>query len=574
MVVDSVITGEGEAVSQNHADVIIVGAGHNGLTAGSYLAKAGLSVLVVEATDKVGGMTSTNPVIAAAPDHRINEGAMDASLIRNTKIIEELELATKFGLREVALDPIYAALGADGASLCIYKDAERTADEIRQFSSSDARAFLELANAMDAVARIVIPYMNTNPVRPLAGGSLTGVLKAALRPKRLGPLARYLAASHAEAIDEHFTHPLVKAPLAALPCFVPMSEDGTGWALMFFGLHHHSGVARFVGGTGAITDALGRCFAAAGGKVRFDAVVDEVLVTGGRATGIRLEGGEELRARAVITTNNVKVALTDMLPDGALPEAMAERVKYIPTDSTNGASFKVDVALSGRLQLTQHQAQRTDDVDLRVPGLVYGTFEDHVNAWAACARGEMPDPLAGVAVIPTAADPTQAPDGQDTFWFWTGIAPAHPHVPWEDQAEATADRAIAHASKFIDGFDTLTIARQVMTPPKFEERFRSPDGNVYHVDPTATRFGPLRPTAGLAGYKTPIEGLFISGGGTHPSAGICGVPGQLAAKVVLKSLKGAADAPGPASGAVSTNAGDNGHVSTADRARAFAASRR
>jgi phytoene dehydrogenase-like protein len=523
-------------MGQSSADVVIVGAGHNGLTAGSYLARAGLSVLVVEATGKVGGMTSTNAVIPEAPEHRINEGAMDASLIRSTNIVQELELSSRFGLREVELDPIYAALGPDGSSLCIYRDPERTAAEIRQFSPSDARAFLEMSNAMDAVARIVIPYMGTNPVRPGARGSLAGIARAALHPKRLGPLGRYFTSSHAEAIDEHFRHPLVKAPLAALPCFVPISEDGTGWALMFFGLHQHSGAARFIGGTGAITDALERCFVAAGGAVRLGAVVDEILVTGGRAVGVRLEGGEEIRARAVLTANNVKSALTELLPDGALSERMAERVKYIPTDSTHASSFKVDVALSGRLALTHHQELRKDGIDLRVPGLVYGTFEDHVNAWAACARGEVPDPLAGVAIIPTAADPSQAPDGQDTFWFWTGIAPAHPTVPWADQAEVTADRAIAHASRFIDGFDSLTIARQVMTPPKFEERFRAPDGNVYHVDPTATRFGPTRPTVGLAGYKTPIDGLFISGGGTHPSAGICGVPGQLAARVVLKAL--------------------------------------
>jgi phytoene dehydrogenase-like protein len=305
-------------------------------------------------------------------------------------------------------------------------------------------------------------------------------------PKGLGSLGRYFTASHAELIDEMFTHPLVKAPLAALPCFVPISQDGTGWALMFFALHHRSGVARFVGGTGAITDALARCFAAAGGDVRLNAVVEQILLQGGRAGGVRLENGEEIHARAVITTNNVKTALTSLLPEGALPHRVAERARHIPTDSTHASSFKVDLALSGRLELSHHQENRKDGVDLRVPGLVYGTFEDHVNAWAACARGEVPDPLAGVGIIPTAADPTQAPDGQDTYWFWTGIAPARPVVPWEDQADAAAERAIAHAAQFIDGLTGLEIGRQVMTPPKFEERFRSPDGNVYHVDAVRT----------------------------------------------------------------------------------------
>jgi phytoene dehydrogenase-like protein len=141
-----------------------------------------------------------------------------------------------------------------------------------------------------------------------------------------------------------------------------------------------------------------------------------------------------------------------------------------------------------------------------------------------------------ITIIPTAADPTQAPDGQDTIWSWTGISPAHPRVPWSEIGEAAGDAEIARAARYLPGLEERIIDRQVMTPAKFEQRFRSPDGNVYHVDPTATRFGPLRPAHGLAGYRAPIQGLFLSGAGTHPSAGICGVPGRQAARVALRAL--------------------------------------
>jgi phytoene dehydrogenase-like protein len=141
-----------------------------------------------------------------------------------------------------------------------------------------------------------------------------------------------------------------------------------------------------------------------------------------------------------------------------------------------------------------------------------------------------------ITIIPTGADPTQAPEGQDTVWSWTGIAPARPAVPWSEVAAAVAEREIARAARFLGGLGAMEIARQVMTPPDFAARFRVPDGNVYHVDPTAMRFGPLRPAVGFAGFTSPIDGLILSGAGVHPSAGICGVPGKLAAAAALKEL--------------------------------------
>jgi phytoene dehydrogenase-like protein len=186
--------------------------------------------------------------------------------------------------------------------------------------------------------------------------------------------------------------------------------------------------------------------------------------------------------------------------------------------------------------LAEHQARRRDHVDLRKPALCYTTFEDHVAAWEASARGEIAERLPMITIIPTGADPTQAPDGQDTVWSWTGIAPVAPTVPWSDVGPSVAKREIDRAGRFLGGLQDLEIARQVMTPPDFADRFRVPDGNVYHVDPTAMRFGPLRPAVGFAGFASPIDGLILSGGGMHPSAGICGIPGKLAAEAALKQL--------------------------------------
>jgi phytoene dehydrogenase-like protein len=523
-------------LASDNPDVLIVGAGHNGLTAGCYLARAGLTVTVVEATAAVGGMTSTNPVLPKAPGHRINEGAMDSSLWRTTTIAEDLELR-KFGLNELEIATPYAFLDEDGSTLCVHRDPVRTADEIARFSRADSRAYLDLANALDTAMNVVVPYMNSNPIRPALGQIMGGATKSVLRPRRFGPLTQFLTASQAEFIDSRFEDHRVKSILAAVPCFAPISEDGTAWVLIYFGLIHRVGVGRFEGGTGAIADALARCFAAACGQVLLNSPVAEIVMAGERAAGVRLESGRELRAKAVITTNNAKTVLTDWLPDGILPDRLARRAGHIPTAGTNASSFKVDVALRGQATLRTHQADRRDGVDLRQPALCYTTFDDHVAAWSDCARGVVPDPLPGFAILPTGIDPTQAPEGQDTFWFWSGIATAHPHIAWSKLAAPTADKVLARAGKYIDRLDELVIDQRVMTPVDVAERFRSPDGNVYHVDPIATRFGPLRPAAGFAGYKSPVAGLFVSGAGTHPSAGICGVPGKQAARSVLRALR-------------------------------------
>jgi phytoene dehydrogenase-like protein len=518
-------------------DVIVVGAGHNGLTAGCYLAKAGMNVLVVESTGKVGGMTSTNPVLGKAPGHLVNEGAMDSSLWRTASVAADLELETRFGLTELEVDPPYAYLDGDGSSLCVHRDPRRTAEEIARYSKPDASAFLDLANALDAAMNVAVPFLNTNPLRPAPGGIVRGALRSALRLTKTGPLAHFFTASHAGFVAERFTDRRIRALLAALPCFAPMEEDGTAWVLVYFGLIHRAGVGRFQGGTGALTDALARCFAAHGGRVRFDSVVSSLVVRNGRVRGVRLEDGTELLADTVLTTNNARIPLTEWLPDGVLPDRLTERAKGIPTASTHASSFKVDVALRGRVELSAHQANRTDGIDLRKPALVWTSFSDHVQAWRDCARGAVPDPLPGVAILPTGADPSQAPDGQDTFWFWSGISPVHPTRPWPELAGPTSERVLASAAKFLDGLAELEIDRTVTTVPDFERRFRAPDGNVYHVDPTATRFGPLRPAAGLSGFRTPVPGLYLSGAGTHPTAGICGVPGQQAAKAVLRDAR-------------------------------------
>jgi phytoene dehydrogenase-like protein len=130
-----------------------------------------------------------------------------------------------------------------------------------------------------------------------------------------------------------------------------------------------------------------------------------------------------------------------------------------------------------------------------------------------------------------------APDGQDTFWLWSGVIPVHPRIPWEQVKDEIGQKVLADAAQFYEGLDSLEIGREVLGGPDIEARFNAPAGNVYHVDPLPSRFGPLKPALGFGSYKTPIDGLYLSGASTHPTGGVCALPGKLAAQTLLRSTR-------------------------------------
>jgi phytoene dehydrogenase-like protein len=271
--------------------------------------------------------------------------------------------------------------------------------------------------------------------------------------------------------------------------------------------------------------------------VRTASEVHELVVQNGRVTGVRLSTGQQLSAGTVLATCSPKLTLDRMLPGGVLPDRLASRAAHIPTSLAEAASLKIDVALSGRVSLPRHQAWRKDGLDLRQPIISWQTYEEHVAAWDDVVGRRWPDPIPFIGIVPTALDPTQAPAGQDTFWVWSGIVPVHPHEPWSEVRDEIGNKVLGEAARYYEGLDGLEIGRRIMSAPDLEERFRAPDGNVYHVDPIALRFGPLRPAWGFGGYKTPVPGLYLSGAGTHPTGGISGIPGQVAARTLNNALR-------------------------------------
>lgn len=520
------------------ADVVVVGAGHNGLVSAAYLAKAGLDVLVVEAHGTPGGMTSTNPMAPEAPEYRINEASLQASLLRTTTIDRDLGLSSRYGLTQRVIDPAHVQLNYDGSSLALWRDPRRTAEELRHFSPRDADALLDLYRVIDAAVAVGLPLMQTHPTRPALSAVLK-TAKAALTGRReLSAIGRWATSSHAEALDEYFESDPIKAALLISLPFMPFTADLGGWALIYLGVLSKYGVAMFEGGTGAFPAALIQCLERHGGRVRTASPVEELVVSNGRVTGVRVQGGEEIQARrAVLTAFSPATTLKYLLPRGVLAEKLQNRVDHIPTKGRGISDYKLNLALKGRITMPLHEKWRGDGLDLRLPCNCYHDYQQTLAAARDCARGDVPEHVPGLALAPTAFDPSMAPEGCDTFWFWSGLTPADPRIGWEAARKQITETVIRDSAHYYQGVEELEVARRALAQPDIAERFWAIDGNVYHVDPIITRFGPRRPAPGFAGYRTPVPGLFLTGSGTHPIAGINGLPGKIAAETLIKSLR-------------------------------------
>jgi len=528
-------------------DVLVIGAGHNGLVAANYLADAGRRVLVVEANSTIGGFTSSQRAIPGAPEHLSHPYSFDPFFWDSFPPAKDLELH-RHGLRRVRVDPGLVYLDPEDASLAFWEDPRATAAEIERFSRADARAYLEFAHLLRAFSDIALAYFVANPAR-LDVRPLTRVARQALRHRRrLREIVALTTGSATEAIAERFTHPTVRNALHAVAgSTIPNSADGSGAGFLWLANQHRHSHQHPIGGIQALPDALARRLTEAGGAIEANAAVSEVLLRNGRAVGVRLTDGRELEAtEAVLASCDPTTALGRLLPAGTLPARLSDRVRAIPVRNGGYGQMKVDLAFGGQLSLARYEKWRDDGVNLRRPMHVLATEAGIERAFARSAAGLLPhsDDFSMWNVIPTGADPSQAPAGQDNFYCYLAVAPHTPEVGWDiPEAEGVTlrqragDAVVAKLARFYDGVEALEIGRRVLTNDDFERLVGAAGGNITHVDMVLSRGGPRRPARGLAGYRTPVEGLFLGGSGSHPSGGITGAPGYLAAREILRGAR-------------------------------------
>ncbi len=517
-------------------DVIIVGAGHNGMASAGYLSRAGKKVLVLERLGKVGGMTSAGYMIPDAPDHLVTPCAVELLFVRGTGLIEDLELV-RHGLEWIDPDPTYAYLHPDGSSVCIFRDAERTIEDMSRLNANDGRNYRKFLKLLDALMDIGFPIMQAEPGR-IDIANHAKVIGNAVRNARLKRELQALAAGTADQIAcEWFEHPANVALLTNTAAGAgPVDEDGNAAAYMILAVLHRLGTGKPIGSLQAFANALHRSIEESGAEVRVNAPVAEIVIDDGVAKGVRLEDGTEIRAMAVIATCDPRTAY-GMTTPGKVERRLMQRIEHVPANRSNAAPLLANIAMSGPLTLKRHQDLRHDDADLSKAVGYMGTPEEVRGSFAAARRGDIPDRHC-VSLTPLSnSDPTQAPPGGSLAYIYAPAMAVDTRDGWDAaQKDRVMDSLIAQLSEFYDGFSS-EVGRFVETPREREQRLNVTNGCVTHVDFGALRSGINRPATGFGGPIPPVSGLYIGGAGAHPGGGISGIPGRIAAKRVQRYLK-------------------------------------
>jgi phytoene dehydrogenase-like protein len=529
----------------NVYDAIIIGGGHNGLTSGAYFARAGARTVVLEARGKTGGAADTSAPFPDHPEIKVTTYSYVMSLMPPT-IIRELNLK-QHGYDVTPFGPYYQAF-PDGRSITVYADdAKKSHDSIAQFSKKDADRLPKWEAWLKGVADVLGPLLLQTPpkVGSMAFGDLIASAQSAWRMRKLGvrgvaDVTRLFTMSVSDLLDDWFESDEIKGMLAVngvIGTWAGPDEPGTAYVM----LHHsigdvgdgHLGSWGFQqGGMGAVSDSIRRSAESFGAEIRTDSRVRRILVRGGRAVGVALENGDELRAPVVVTCIHPQIAFLDLIDRHELP---ADFVWDIERWKTRSGVVKVNVALSelpdfianpGKDQQDHH----TGSVELCFsPGYAERAFQDaHIERKASVA------PFVD-GTIPTTLDKKLAPEGVHVFSMFSQWVPDDwTKEPHRDELEQYADRIIDIYTELAPNFKAAVIDRQVIGPYDMEQELGLLGGNIFHGELSVDQLFHMRPAPGYADYRTPIKGLYHGSSATHAGGGVNGIPGWQAFNMAKK----------------------------------------
>ncbi|MCV2871605.1 NAD(P)/FAD-dependent oxidoreductase [Defluviimonas sp. WL0050] len=522
-------------------DAAIIGAGHNGLVAACYLARAGLKVVVVEKNDWIGGAAVSREL---HPGFTYSNCSYVCSLFR-PEIMRDLELP-KYGLQVLPYEG-GAVFTRDGGYLAIFRDHDANRREFARYSPRDAEAYDRYSRDIMRHCRFIRPLLMRTPPDPatfrprdLAELAWLGRKVGEMSESQICDMIRFWTMSISDFLDEYFESPVIKAYLAVSAiigtALGPMSP-GSAYVL----LHHYMGdvdgnvgawgFAR--GGMGAITQALTASLRASGGEVRTGKGVDTVLVSNGRAVGLRLDDGEEIAAKRVLSNMDVKRTFLKHVDRDELPPAFTRRVERF---KTRGSSGKLNIALDSAPHfpalpegspMLKGDLHFTDSVE---------RMERAYDDWKAGRFSR--DPFQDT-MMPTMIDPTMAPPGKHFMSCFIQYAP--PKIDGRDWTDADRDAfgqtVIDQIAEYSPGFKDRVLHAEIRTPRELEAEVGLTEGNIFQGELTFDQLLFNRPVPGYAQYKTPIRDLWLCGSSAHPGGGVMGAPGRNAAAEILRDTR-------------------------------------
>ncbi len=507
-------------------DAIIIGAGHNGLVCAAYLQRAGLRVLVLERSDRIGGACVTEELW---PGFRISTASYSISLLL-PQIVTELELDLDVRLKE---PKVFAPLQG-GGGLFLWHDEKKTHEEISKISKPDANAYPGFEALFDAAAERLRPLLTYPATRKQA--------RRAFRKSEIEKLfARTVDGSIAELAEEYFESELMQGLVGSQGIIGSAAGPKTpGTAYIY--LHHAFGMATgesgawgFVrGGMGSITAQLAEKVQAAGGEIRTETEVARVRVDERRrATGVTLESGEEIDA-GIVCSNADPVRTLGFLRDAHLPSQYVEDVGILPVE---GTVVKINCALSGLPRFKGVTKGDTAGPEHVGTITVSPSIEYLEDAARLASDGHPAERYFIEAWIQSASEEGLAPEGKHTLSIFSQYAPyTLAEGTWDERRDEIADKVIATLEEYAPGLSDLIENRLVLGPPDLEERFGLTGGNIFHGEILPEWLFDKRPANAWHRYRAPLPGFYLCGSGAHPGGGICGAPGRNAARAVLSDL--------------------------------------
>jgi len=522
-------------------DAIVVGGGHNGLTAAGYLGKAGFKTLVLERRPIVGGAVVTEEI---HPGFKVSTVSYVVSLLR-TEVIRDLELRNH-GFEMLPLAGTLAVCGDD----FLYLTGDRTLDraEVERFSATDFDAMEQFDSMVQEIGAVLRNQMLREPPR-LDGGlrDLAALGRMGLDIRKLSGdqrhrLAQMLSGSARGIIERWFESGMVRSMYASA-CFSGnfASLDQPGAAIPFFHmaigeLDGELGAWRLVkGGMGGLTQAMASFARSVGVEIRTDAPVERIRVENGRAVGVRLESGEVLSSRCVLANTDPKRTFLKLVDRGALDEDFA---RDIETFRMGHSSMKVNLALSALPEI-RFPEMRDGDRWSRGDISIFPDIEGLEANYDRAAAGRLPEEPRLEITIPSTVDDSLAPRGKHVM---SVLAKYYPYeladgLHWDEIKEDVADQIVAYMARVMPNITDVIIGRQTLSPLDFETIYGLTEDDIFHGRHDLDQLFSLRPHPRAAQYRTPIKDLYLCGSGAHPGGGVTGAPGHNAARRVISDLK-------------------------------------
>ncbi len=511
------------------SSAIVIGAGHNGLVAGLYLAKAGRKVTVVERRGAVGGLCAATEI---HPGYTVPGVLHDTTGVRR-KVIDELQLA-RHGLQFESEPPSVLAAHSEHKGVLLHADAQRSHDELEALRQGDGDGYVEWRSFLSRIRGFVFRVLSERPpmMKPNSLPEMWRVGKTGLGLKRLGnadmlEVLRVAPMCAADWLQEYFGDPLLPAALAApavTGAFLgPWAAGSTASILLYECVRG----AEVKGGPAALTESLRQAFEAAGGQILLEAEVAEILIDRNAVSGVGLVDGRNLEAPLVVASCDPKHALLELIEPGVLPFKVEEQIAVV---RMRGTTAKLNLALDGHLTFNGRRGERharavvaehVDDIERAFDAAKYRT----------CSKKPHLD-----VSVPSVGDASLAPDGKDVVSILAHFAPHNLEGGWTEDAKASfGDAVIEVLEGAAPGTKNQIVAREVLSPLDLKDRYGLTGGHVHHGEHALDQLLFMRPTPALARYRTPIAGLYLGGSGSHPGGGVTCQPGALAAKAILKA---------------------------------------